>query len=120
MNLRLDHNGLVPAIIQDSASGDVLMLGYMSTESLAISLAEGRTCFWSRGRQILWRKGETSGHKQVVSSIALDCDRDTVLVSVEQTGAACHNGSRSCFEETIELATDETESNDQPNKEVQK
>lgn len=120
MNLKLDHDGLVPAIIRDNTSGEVLMLAYMSPESLAISLAEGRTCFWSRSRKILWRKGETSGHKQVISSIAVDCDRDAVLVSVNQVGAACHNGSRSCFAETIELLTHETENNDRPNKEVQK
>lgn len=107
MNLKLDHNGLIPTIIQDNSNGEVLMLAYMSPESLAISLTEGRTCFWSRSRKILWRKGDTSGHKQIIASIAFDCDRDTLLVRVEQTGAACHTGTRSCFAETIDLSLDE-------------
>ncbi len=88
---------LIPAIIQESATGEVLMLAYMNRESLEITLKEGRTCFFSRSRQKLWRKGETSGHIQMVKSIKADCDFDTLLIEVEQTGAACHTGSHSCF-----------------------
>ena len=97
LNLKLDANGLIPAIIQDDVNDQVLMMAYMSLESLSISIAEQRTCFWSRSRQELWRKGDTSGHIQLIKSIALDCDNDTLLVRVEQSGAACHNGTRSCF-----------------------
>ena len=97
LNLKLDANGLIPAIIQDDVNDQVLMMAYMSLESLSISIAEQRTCFWSRSRQELWRKGDTSGHRQLIKSIALDCDNDTLLVRVEQSGAACHNGTRSCF-----------------------
>lgn len=88
---------LIPAIIQESATGEVLMLAYMNRESLEITLKEGRPCFFSRSRQKLWRKGETSGHIQMVKSIKADCDFDTLLIEVEQTGAACHTGSHSCF-----------------------
>ena len=97
LNLKLDGNGLIPAIIQDDVNDQVLMMAYMSLESLSISIAEKRTCFWSRSRQVLWRKGDTSGHIQLIKSIFLDCDNDTLLVRVEQSGAACHNGTRSCF-----------------------
>ena len=97
LNLKLDGNGLIPAIIQDDVNDQILMMAYMSLESLSISIAEQRTCFWSRSRQELWRKGDTSGHIQLIKSIALDCDNDTLLVRVEQSGAACHNGTRSCF-----------------------
>ena len=97
LNLKLDANGLIPAIIQDDVNDQVLMMAYMSLESLSISIAEQRTCFWSRSRQELWRKGDTSGHRQLIKSIALDCDHDTLLIRVEQIGAACHNGTRSCF-----------------------
>jgi phosphoribosyl-AMP cyclohydrolase len=94
-------DGLIPAIIQDFQDGQVLMLAYMNAESLQISLEEGRTCYWSRSRRELWRKGETSGHIQQIRSVSTDCDRDTLLIQVEQTGAACHNGTRSCFEEDL-------------------
>tara|TARA_B100001750_G_C15027621_1_gene360158 strand:- start:15 stop:359 length:345 start_codon:yes stop_codon:yes gene_type:complete len=97
LNLKLDDNGIVPAIVQDDINDEILMMAYMSPESLAISIVEKRTCFWSRSRQVLWRKGDTSGHVQRIKSIALDCDNDTLLVRVEQLGAACHNGTRSCF-----------------------
>ena len=96
-DLHYDPDGLIPAIVQDAENGEVLMLAYMNAESLKISLEEGRTCFWSRSRQQLWRKGETSGHIQTVQSITADCDRDTLLVRVEQVGPACHTGTRSCF-----------------------
>lgn len=97
LNLKLDENGLIPAIIQDDVNDQILMMAYMSLESLSISIAEQRTCFWSRSRQMLWRKGDTSGHIQLIKAISLDCDNDTLLVRVEQSGAACHNGTRSCF-----------------------
>ena len=97
--LRYNTAGLIPAIIQDAGNGDVLMLAYMNAASLKISLEEGRTCFWSRSRKRLWRKGETSNHIQVIKSIIADCDRDTLLVQVDQVGVACHKGTRSCFTE---------------------
>jgi len=103
LNLKLDQSGLIPAIIQDEENGEILMLAYMSPESLAITLTEGRTCFWSRSRQVIWRKGETSGHRQIVKAISLDCDRDTMLIQVEQVGAACHNETRTCFIESLEF-----------------
>ncbi len=92
-----DDAGLVPAIVQDDDSGDVLMMAWMTAESLRLTLAEGRTVFWSRSRNELWRKGETSGHTQAVRSIQFDCDGDAILVKVEQTGPACHTGATSCF-----------------------
>jgi phosphoribosyl-AMP cyclohydrolase / phosphoribosyl-ATP pyrophosphohydrolase len=95
--VKFDHDGLVPAVVQDAASGEVLMVAYMNRESLAKTIETGQTHFWSRSRKELWRKGATSGHTQAVKSIALDCDGDTLLVSVEQTGVACHTGNRSCF-----------------------
>lgn len=97
-NLKFDGNGLIPAIIQDAENGQVLMLGYMNEESLRRTIDEGRVTFWSRSRQEFWRKGDTSGHVQHVHSISVDCDADTLLVRVEQTGSACHTGSRSCFD----------------------
>ena len=95
--VKFDEKGLVPAIVQDVATGDVLMLAYMNRESLAITLNEGRTCFYSRSRGALWRKGESSGHVQTVRWVRIDCDADTILVGVEQQGSACHNDTRSCF-----------------------
>ncbi len=89
--------GLVPAIVQDDSSGEVLMLAWMTADSLRLTLAEGRTVFWSRSRNELWRKGETSGHTQSIRSVLFDCDGDTILVKVEQIGAACHTGAPSCF-----------------------
>ena len=88
---------LIPAIITDYTDNTVLMLAYMNKESLIKTLETGRTWFYSRSRQQLWNKGETSGHFQEVKSIYSDCDNDTLLISVEQTGPACHTGSRSCF-----------------------
>ena len=88
---------LIPAIIQEESTGEVLMLAYMNKESMAKTLETGYTWFWSRSRQELWNKGATSGHLQKVVEIYSDCDDDTLLVTVEQTGAACHTGSHSCF-----------------------
>lgn len=94
---------LIPAIAQDFASGEVLMLAYMNQESLAITIQTGRATYWSRSRNELWEKGATSGHTQKVISIDIDCDGDALLLKVEQTGAACHTGDRSCFHRNIEL-----------------
>ena len=91
-------DGLLPAVIQQWDSGEVLMLGWMDKEALRRTLTEGRVTFWSRSRQEYWRKGDTSGHVQYVRSAALDCDDDTLLVAVEQVGAACHTGTRTCFD----------------------
>lgn len=89
--------GLAPAIIQDDTSREVLMLGWMNAEALRRSLTEGRVTFWSRSRGEYWRKGDTSGHRQYVRSVAFDCDEDTILITVRQIGAACHTGTTSCF-----------------------
>jgi len=96
--LKFDGGGLIPAIIIDDSSGDVLTLAYMNRESLEITISEGRTCFWSRSRQELWRKGETSGNYQSLVSITADCDRDALLIRVVPDGPACHLGTESCFE----------------------
>jgi len=95
---RFDADGLLPAIIQEETSRDVLMMGWMDAEALTRTLTEGRVTFWSRSRQEYWRKGDTSGHAQFVRAAALDCDDDVLLVTVEQIGAACHTGAHSCFE----------------------
>ncbi|MDO9395179.1 MAG: phosphoribosyl-AMP cyclohydrolase [Herbiconiux sp.] len=91
-------DGLLPAIIQQWDTREVLMLGYMDEEALRRTLTEGRVTFWSRSRQEYWRKGDTSGHVQFVKGAALDCDADTLLVQVDQIGAACHTGARRCFD----------------------
>ncbi len=88
---------LIPAIIQEDSTGEILMLAYMNKESMTKTLETGYTWFWSRSRQELWNKGATSGHLQKVVSIHSDCDDDTLLIKVEQTGPACHTGSKSCF-----------------------
>lgn len=95
--LKTDRDGLVPAVIVDHETKEVLMVGYMNEEALRLTLEKGTTVFWSRSRQKLWAKGETSGHVQKVMRILADCDADTLLVEVEQVGAACHEGYRSCF-----------------------
>jgi phosphoribosyl-ATP pyrophosphohydrolase/phosphoribosyl-AMP cyclohydrolase len=101
IELKFDEKGLIPAVIQDGESNEVLMVAYMNKESFEATLKEGRTCFWSRSRQTLWRKGETSGHVQKVLEIRADCDADCLLIKVEQTGPACHTGERSCFFNTL-------------------
>ena len=95
--LKFDEKGLIPAIVQDAESGAVLMMAYMSRESLEISLSEGRTCFYSRSRGELWRKGAVSGNTQDIVSVDADCDGDTLLVRVKKAGPACHTGAESCF-----------------------
>jgi phosphoribosyl-AMP cyclohydrolase len=96
--VKFDDAGLVPAIVQDEATGDVLMMAWMNAETLRLSLAEGRTVFWSRSRQEVWRKGDTSGDRQYVRSASYDCDGDVLLFVVEQEGkGACHTGERTCF-----------------------
>lgn len=97
--LKRDARGLVAAVIQQYDTHEVLMVGYMNDEALRRALTTGRVTFWSRSRQEYWRKGDTSGHVQYVKSLALDCDGDAILVQVDQVGAACHTGKRSCFEE---------------------
>lgn len=96
-NLKFDDNGLIPAIIQDYKTDEVLMLAYMNKESLKKTLKTGHTYFWSRSRKKLWLKGETSGNFQTVHQIFFDCDSDALLFKVHQKGVACHTGSRSCF-----------------------
>ncbi len=95
--VKFDKNGLVPVIIQDFETSQVLMMGYMNKESLETTVKTGRTCFWSRSRGKLWIKGETSGHIQKVKEILIDCDNDTLLIKAEQIGGACHTGYRTCF-----------------------
>ena len=97
MELKFDEKGLIPAIVQDHYTKEVLTLAYMNKESLAITIDERRTCFWSRSRQELWRKGETSGNVQHVVSITADCDADALVVEVVKDGPACHTGAESCF-----------------------
>ncbi|MBO5870928.1 MAG: bifunctional phosphoribosyl-AMP cyclohydrolase/phosphoribosyl-ATP diphosphatase HisIE [Clostridia bacterium] len=99
--LKYNEKGLIPAIVTDSRTGKVLMLAYMNRESLEITLKEERTCFFSRSRNELWRKGETSGNVQNVVSISTDCDMDTLLINVIPAGPACHTGNESCFFNTI-------------------
>jgi phosphoribosyl-ATP pyrophosphohydrolase/phosphoribosyl-AMP cyclohydrolase len=100
--LKFNEQGLIPAIVQDVNSGQVLMMAYMNQEALDKTVASGQTWFYSRSRQCLWKKGETSGHIQTVQEIRYDCDQDTLLVLVEQTGAACHTGHYSCFYRTLD------------------
>jgi phosphoribosyl-AMP cyclohydrolase / phosphoribosyl-ATP pyrophosphohydrolase len=109
VKIDLQNEMLIPAIIQDYKTGEVLMLAYMNTQSLSKSLETGRTWFWSRQRQKLWNKGETSGNFQLIKNIYYDCDKDTLLIKVEQTGPACHTGNRSCFFEELKI-TDTRES----------
>lgn len=95
--LKYDDRGLVPAIAQDVTTGDVLMMAWMNAEAVALTLSTGKVTYWSRSRQAFWIKGETSGHVQELVSLAVDCDRDCVLMKVRQTGPACHTGRISCF-----------------------
>jgi len=103
IQLKFDEKGLIPAIVQDFYTKEVLTLAYMNRESLAITLAEKRTCFYSRSRNCLWRKGETSGNVQHVVSITADCDKDALVVEVIKDGPACHTGRESCFFENLYL-----------------
>ena len=96
-DLKYDDKGLIPAVVQDWQSGQVLMVAYMNAESLNKTIETRLTWFWSRSRQKFWHKGETSGHIQRVKDILYDCDQDTLLIKVEQTGPACHTGKQSCF-----------------------
>lgn len=100
-DLKFDEKGLIPAIVVDADNGNVLTLAYMNAESLSITLQEKRTCFWSRSRGELWRKGETSGNVQHVLSVVADCDKDALVVKVKKEGPACHTGKESCFFEDV-------------------
>lgn len=108
MELKFDEKGLIPAIVQDYYTKQVLTVAYMNEEALEITKAEGYTCFWSRSRQELWRKGETSGNRQKVVSITADCDGDALVIEVKKDGPACHTGAESCFFNEIFMADDET------------
>ena len=99
--IKFDANGLIPAIVQDADTSEVLMLAYMNAESLALTLSTGETHFWSRSRQELWHKGVTSGNIQRVVEVRVDCDADTLLVRVQPAGPACHTGNRGCFYRNI-------------------
>jgi phosphoribosyl-AMP cyclohydrolase len=99
--LKRDGDGLVPAVVQQHDTGEVLMVGWMDDEALHRTLTTGRATYWSRSRQEYWVKGETSGHHQYVKSVALDCDGDALLVSVDQVGPACHTGDRTCFDAAL-------------------
>lgn len=104
--LKFNEQGLIPAIVQDHDTGEVLMLAYMNQEAVEKTLETGETWFWSRSRQKMWHKGETSGNTQKVMGVYFDCDRDTLLVKVNQRGAACHEGYSSCFHNLIENSGD--------------
>ena len=101
-DLTFDERGLIPAVVQDAENGDVLMMAWMNRESIARTMAEGRTVFWSRSREELWRKGDTSGHVQHVQELRVDCDADVLLIRVHQEGAACHTGEHTCFFRTLD------------------
>jgi len=103
LKVKWDENGLVPAIIQDAKSNDVLMLGYMNSESLKLTLESGQAWFWSRSRQELWHKGATSGNYLEVTAVWYDCDVDAVLVKANPQGPTCHTGERSCFYRSLTL-----------------
>ena len=102
-DIKFDTNGLIPAIVQDAETKDVLMLAYMNRDSLQLTLEKGETVFWSRSRKELWHKGATSGYIQRVVAIRVDCDQDTLLIFVNPAGPACHTGNRSCFFTDIKL-----------------
>lgn len=102
IRLKYDKDGLIPAIIQDYKTKEVLMLAYMNRQSLKETLKIGKTCFWSRSRKVYWVKGQTSGHFQFIKDISYDCDKDALLIKVRQVGAACHTGNKSCFYRKLE------------------
>jgi phosphoribosyl-AMP cyclohydrolase len=99
--IKYDANGLIPSIVQDASTNEVLMLAYMNAESLALTLSTGETHFWSRSRQELWHKGATSGNIQRVVELCVDCDADTLLIRVQSSGPACHTGNQTCFYRNI-------------------
>ncbi|HRK23590.1 MAG TPA: phosphoribosyl-AMP cyclohydrolase [Beijerinckiaceae bacterium] len=105
---KFDADGFIPVIAQEAGSGQVLMLAYMNAEALRRTIETGEAWYWSRSRKAFWRKGETSGNSQTVIAIATDCDQDTLLVTVRQTGPACHTGRKSCFYRTLSRAGDGT------------
>lgn len=102
--LRFDANGLVPVVAQDAATGEVLMLAWMNAEAVRRTLGTGQVTYWSRSRQAFWVKGETSGHRQALVEMRVDCDGDALLVRVDQAGPACHTGARSCFFTPVDTA----------------
>lgn len=104
--MKFDQNGLIPVIVQDYRTLEVLTLAYMNEESFAISMAEGYTCFYSRSRKCLWRKGETSGNRQRIVSVTADCDGDALVIQVKKDGPACHTGAESCFFDTLYVSDD--------------
>lgn len=106
--LKYDEHGLIPGVVQDNENGDVLMVGYMNRDAIRQTLTSGRACFWSRSRQKFWIKGETSGNIQKVMSVYVDCDKDCFVIKVEQTGAACHEGYRTCFFRQVDSEGNET------------
>jgi phosphoribosyl-AMP cyclohydrolase len=112
--LAFDAAGLVPAVVQDDRDGAVLMVAWMDAEAVRRTLTTGRTWFWSRSRRRYWQKGETSGHVQHVRSVTADCDRDSLLVRVEQVGAACHTGTRSCFTASLPAGPVDPGSDERP------
>ncbi|MEP3245042.1 MAG: phosphoribosyl-AMP cyclohydrolase [Sneathiella sp.] len=99
--LKMDDKGLIPAIAQQHDTGEVLMMAWMNLEAIKETLSTNRVCYWSRSRQALWRKGESSGHTQTLVEFRLDCDGDTILLLVDQVGVACHTGRRNCFYYTV-------------------
>jgi len=103
VNLLKDSSALIPAVVQDVFSKEVLMLGYMNTESLALTLNTGKATYFSRSRNEIWVKGATSGHFQEVQSVSLDCDGDALLIHVKQTGVACHTGEKTCFHKPLAM-----------------
>ena len=106
-SLKYDQNGLVAAVIQDYENDQVLMVGWMNREAVRRTLTSGRTCFWSRSRQQYWLKGETSGNIQEVKAVYVDCDKDALVIKVNQKGAACHEGYRSCFYRQVDSSGNE-------------
>jgi phosphoribosyl-AMP cyclohydrolase len=108
--LTYNEVGLIPAIAQDAATGEVLMMAWMNAEAVSRTLRTGRVTYWSRSRQSFWTKGETSGHVQDMVEMRVDCDRDAILLKVRQTGPACHTGARSCFYTSLEAGQEIVES----------
>ena len=101
--LKFNDDGLIPAIVQEQSTGRVLMMAWMNRDSLEMTVKSGKTHFWSRSRKKFWMKGETSGHTQAVKDIAFDCDGDTLLIQVDQIGAACHENYKSCFFRSVQI-----------------